>query len=165
MSAETEIYIDGANLYSAAKVNKIEIDYRKFYIWLSENFKTNQIYLFLGYVKENEGLYSYLRSAGYKLIFKKTLKSKGKIKGNCDAELVLHATSNIIRKKFYGIVLVSSDGDFSCLLEFALKEGKKVTVISPSRKLSYLIRRLNIPITYLNDILELVKNEKTPGRN
>lgn len=147
------------------KAKNITLDYNRFCVWLSENFKTNQIYLFLGYIKKNEDLYDTLRTFGYKIVFKKTLKSKGKIKGNCDSELVLHAVVNIIRKKLSKIILVSSDGDFSCLLEFALKEGKKVAVISPSRKLSYLIRRLNIPITYLSDILELVKKEKTPDRN
>ncbi|MBU4480474.1 NYN domain-containing protein [Patescibacteria group bacterium] len=162
---KTRIYIDGANLYSSSRFFDWSFDYEKFYIWLYENFKTDKIYLFLGLVTENQSLYDSLEKIGYKIIFKKTLKSKGLIKGNCDAELVLNATNDIIRKDMDNIALVSSDGDFSCLLEFAKNEGKNIHVISPSKKLSFLIRRMNLKIIYLKDLKELLRKEKAPGRN
>lgn len=49
-------------------------------------------FLFIGYVYENQDLYTNLQKDGYILIFKPTLKlPSGKVKGNVDAELVLHA--------------------------------------------------------------------------
>jgi len=157
---KTRIYIDGANLYSGSKFLDWGFDYKSFYIWLYENFKTDKIYLFLGWVEENKDLYDFLEKIGYKIIFKKTLKSKGQIKGNCDAELVLKATEDIIRKDFDDFVLVSSDGDFACLLEFAKNEKKNIKVISPSKKLSYLIRRLFCEVTYLGSLEKKLKGKK-----
>ena len=159
---KTRVYIDGANLYRGSKSLDWIFDYKKFYIWISENFKTEKIYLFLGFVEEQKDLYNFLEKIGYKIIFKKTLKSKGKIKGNCDAELVLKSAEDIIRKDLDEIVLVSSDGDFACLLEFAKNERKNIKVVSPSKKLSYLIRRLYCEITYLNSLRKMVEKKKRP---
>jgi len=159
---KTRVYIDGANLYRGSNSLDWVFDYKKFYIWLSENFKTEEIYFFIGFVKEQKKLYEFLENIGYKIIFKKTLKSKGQIKGNCDAELVLNATKDIIRSDFDNFVLVSSDGDFACLLEFAKNESKNIKVVSPSKKLSYLIRRLYCEITYLNSLRKMVEKKKRP---
>ncbi len=152
-SNKTKIYIDGANLHTALKYSGHPLDYGKFFIWLSEEFKTSNVFLFIGYIKSNEDIYKELSDIGYKLIFKKTLRSRGKIKGNCDAELVLKATMDITETKFDNLILVSSDGDFACLLEFAKSRGKYVRVISPSQKLSYLIRKMNIDITWLQEMV------------
>ena len=161
----SKIYIDGANLYSAISFSDWDLDYKKFFRWLSEEFGTKEIYLFIGYVDNNKKLYSFLEEVGYRLIFKETLVSRGEIKGNCDAELVLKSTYDILKTDFKNFILVSSDGDFACLLKFALKHKEYVRVISPSRKLSYLIRKLNIPITYLSDIKTRVQKEKAPDRD
>ncbi|MCK5285804.1 MAG: NYN domain-containing protein [Candidatus Pacebacteria bacterium] len=158
----TKVYIDGANLYRGSKSLEWKFDYKNFYIWLSENFKTEEIYFFIGFVEDQKKLYSFLEKIGYKIIFKKTLKSKGKIKGNCDAELVLKAVVDIFREEFDDFVLVSSDGDFACLLEFVRDENKEVTVISPSKKLSYLIRRLQCEITYLDSLRKKLDKKKRP---
>ena len=162
---KSRIYIDGANLYSATNFSDWELNYKRFFRWLLEEFGTKEIYLFLGYVDSNKKLYNFLENIGYKLIFKETLVSKGDIKGNCDAELVLKSVVDILKTDFDNFILVSSDGDFACLLKFALENKKYVRVVSPSRKLSYLIRKLNIPITYLCDIKNLVQKEKAPGRD
>ncbi|MCK5021943.1 MAG: NYN domain-containing protein [Candidatus Pacebacteria bacterium] len=156
---KTRVYIDGANLYNASRFFDWKLDYKKLYVWLSENFKTEKIYLFIGFVEENKDLYDFLEKIGYKIVFKKTSKSKGQIKGNCDAELVLKSAEDIIRKDMKKIVLVSSDGDFSCLLEFAKNENKEIFVVSPSQKLSYLIRRLYVKTVYLKDLKELLKRK------
>ncbi|MEA2113030.1 MAG: NYN domain-containing protein [Patescibacteria group bacterium] len=159
---KTRVYIDGANLYRGSKSLDWDFDYKNFYIWLTENFKTEKIYLFIGFVEDQKDLYKFLEKIGYKLIFKRTLKSKGQIKGNCDAELVLKSTEDIIRKDMNKMVLVSSDGDFACLLEFAKKESKEVFVVSPSKKLSYLIRRLYCETTYLNSLRKKLDKKKKP---
>ncbi len=153
MARNTKVYIDGANLHTALKHSKYNLDYKNFFIWLKEEFKTDDIFLFIGFVRSNESLYKKLESIGYKIIFKKTLRSNGKIKGNCDAELVLKATIDIIEGSLDNLILISSDGDFACLLAFAIERGKYVRVLSPSQKLSYLIRKMNIDITWLQEMV------------
>ena len=164
-SKKSKVYIDAANLHSAIYFSDWDLSYRKLFRWLSEEFGTEDIYLFIGYIADNDKLYGFLKSIGYKLIFKETLKLRGEIKGNCDAELVLKSVVDILKSDFKNLVLVSSDGDFACLLKFALQNKKNVRVVSPSRKLSYLIRKLNIPITYLSDLKNLIQKEKAPGRD
>ncbi len=150
---KTKIYIDGANLHTALKYSGHDLDYAKFFTWLTEEFKTKDIFLFLGYIKSHKNICKRLEDIGYILVFKKTLRSKGKIKGNCDAELVLKAVADITEVEFTDLILVSSDGDFACLLEFAKQRGKYVRVISPSQKLSYLIRKMNIDITWVQEMV------------
>jgi uncharacterized LabA/DUF88 family protein len=105
----TSIYIDGANLHQGAKY-RWGIDYKKFKQRLVDKYKTSEIYLFLWYVKGNEPLYSTLSQYGFKLIFKETLSIAGKIKGNCDAELVVKAVSNFYEQNTDKVVLITGDG-------------------------------------------------------
>jgi uncharacterized LabA/DUF88 family protein len=94
-----------------------------------------------------------LQSCGYVLVFKQTVSIGEKIKGNCDAELVLKATSDYYEKDFDSSILITGDGDFGCLVEF-LKDKKSIKeVISPDKnKCSFLLRNKNIEITFLNDL-------------
>ncbi len=82
-----------------------------------------------------------------------------KIKGNCDAELVLKTVSDFYTKSFDSCFLITGDGDFGCLVEF-LKENKVISgVISPDEhKCSILIRNKNIEITFLNDLYHKFSN-------
>ena len=75
--------------------------------------------------------YEYLQKCGYILVFKQTVSVGEKIKGNCDAELVLKTTSDFYTKAFDSCVLITGDGDFGCLVEF-LQENKSMNrVIAP----------------------------------
>ncbi len=79
---------------------------------------------------ENQDLYSALQSYGYVLIFKPTLSDKdGNVKGNVDADLVLQAM--IDYEKYDKALIVSSDGDFYCLVKYLYKQEKLKVVISP----------------------------------
>jgi len=78
-------------------------------------------------------LYTSLQNYGYVLIFKPTLKTaSGLVKGNCDAELVLQAM--IDKDKYQKAILVSGDGDFSCLVKYLLQQGKFEKVLSPNKE-------------------------------
>ena len=69
-----------------------KLDFKRFRVYLKEKYKVGIAYLFIGYIQKNQDLYNSLQKYGYVLIFKPTLKYKnGKVKGNCDAELVLQA--------------------------------------------------------------------------
>lgn len=68
------------------------------------------------------------------MLFKPTVKdSFGKVKGNIDAELVLHA-AKIQYDRYDKAVIVSGDGDFYCLHEFLVKNKKLLKIIIPNRK-------------------------------
>jgi uncharacterized LabA/DUF88 family protein len=147
------IYIDGNNLYRSAKEIGFEIDYKKFRGWLRQKYNPTNVYLFIGLVPERVKFYEYLQTSGYILVFKQTVSVGEKIKGNCDAELVLKTISDFYEKRFDSSILITGDGDFGCLVEF-LKDKKSITeVIAPDKnKCSILIRNKNIKITFLNDI-------------
>lgn len=150
---KTNVYIDGNNLYRSAKELGFNIDYKRLRGWLSQKYNTHNIYLFIGLVPERVKFYEYLQSCGYILVFKQTVSVGEKIKGNCDAELVLKTVSDFYTKSFDKCILVTGDGDFGCLVEF-LKENKSIEqVVAPDEnKCSILLKNKNIEITFLNNL-------------
>ncbi len=146
------IYIDGNNLYRAAKELGFEINYKKFGGWLRQKYNATSIYLFIGLVSGRVKFYEHLQECGFILVFKQTVSVGGVIKGNCDAELVLKVTSDFYTKNFDSCVLVTGDGDFGCLVEFLLQNSVFDSLIAPNRnKCSILLKNKNIEITFLND--------------
>ena len=111
-----------------------KLDFKKFRKYLTDKFRADKVILCIGYIKQNEKLYNQLKSYGYNLIFKPTVKDhQGKSKGNVDAELVLHAAA-IEFSEYDKAVIVSGDGDFFCLYEFLEKNKKLFKIIIPNRK-------------------------------
>ncbi|MBN1368325.1 MAG: NYN domain-containing protein [Dehalococcoidales bacterium] len=86
-------------------------------------------------MRENESLYTHLREDGYTVVFKEVLKiineatGEVTIKGNVDAELVLQAMIDL--ENYRQAVLVSSDGDFACLVKYLVSINKLLTVLAP----------------------------------
>jgi len=144
-------YIDGANLYRGIKELGWKLNYQYFRIWLKEKYGVKRAYIFLGLVPKYKDLYTNLQEAGFTLVFKETTCDyEGNVKGNCDADLVLKTAVDYFEKNFAGAILVSSDGDYACLVNF-LKEKKLLcSLISPSNKCSFLLRKLNVPLVYLD---------------
>jgi uncharacterized LabA/DUF88 family protein len=157
-------YIDGANLYRGILELGWVLDYVKFRKWLEEKYSVKKAYLFIGMVPERKRLYRYLQESGFTLIFKETLPHKdGSIKGNCDAEMVLQVLSDCYEEKYQKAVLVTGDGDFACLVNFLLEKEKLRIVIAPNfKKSSYLIRKIQAPTVFLNQ-LEFKLKEKAPA--
>lgn len=147
------IYIDGNNLYKSAKELGFEINYKKFRGWLRQKYDANNVYLFIGFVPKRVKFYEHLQTCGFILVFKQTVSVGKKIKGNCDAELVLKTVSDFYTKSFTSCILITGDGDFGCLIEF-LKDNNVIgMIIAPDEyKCSILIRNKNIEITFLNDL-------------
>ena len=100
--------------------------------------------MFIGFVQDNQSLYTYLQSVGFICVFKPTQEIKDKsgkviVKGNVDAELVLHAM--IEYKNYDKTVIVSGDGDFHCLIEYLYQKNKLLKVIVPNKRYSSLLRK------------------------
>ena len=144
-------YIDGANLHKGAKELDWELDYKRFRKWLSDKFNVTTAYLFVGLIPDRKDLYTKLQEFGYVLVYKEvTYDGTDKVKGNCDADLVLKAAVDFFEKKFDTAVLVTSDGDYACLLKFLKEKNVFKSLVSPNNKCSFLLRKLNIPIVYLD---------------
>lgn len=162
-------YIDGANLDKGVKDLGWKLDYKRFRIWLAEKHRIAKAYLFIGFMSANENLYTHLQEAGFILVYKEIVyDGAGKVKGNCDAALVLKAVVDFYEKNFHKAVIVTSDGDYAELVGFLKDRGVLRAVVSPSNKCSYLLRKQNIPLVYLNtkrNALELARKEKAPDKD
>lgn len=152
-------FIDSQNLHLAIKNIGWKLDYEKFRKYLSDKYKVNKAYLFIGYIPGNENFYTSLQNKGYVLVFKPTLQNKdGVIKGNCDAELVLNCM--IEYANFNKAVIVSGDGDFHCLIEYLEKKKKLLGVGIPNRnKYSALLRKFAPYFFFVSDLKKKLKFE------
>ena len=161
-------YIDGANLYEGVKGLGWNLDYKKFRRWLKDKYMVANAYLFIGYLSKNKKLYTYLQESGFILIYKEiTYDGTGEVKGNCDAALVLKTVCDFYEKNYEKAVIVSSDGDYAELVDFLKQNNVLRIVVSPNNKCSYLLRKQNIPLSYLDNQrnkLGFVK-EKTPDED
>ena len=162
---ENYAFIDGQNLNLSIQELGWSLDFNKFRIYLSEKYGVNKAYYFIGYISGNDNLYISLQSYGYVLVFKPTLIIKdGKVKGNCDAELVLQAMIDL--NKYHKAVLVTSDGDFACLVRYLQKVDKLHTLLAPSRVgCSHLLKKAaQKQIAFMDDLRgKLVyKKKRTP---
>lgn len=159
-------FIDSQNLNLSVQSMGWKLDFYRFRIYLREKYKVKVAYLFIGYLPENQALYNSLQQYGYVLIFKPTLKYKNKkIKGNCDAELVLQAM--IDYPNYEKAVIVSGDGDFHCLIHYLLQQNKLEKVLAPDRNnYSALLKKFADKLTFLNDLRAKLeyKNKKHPIR-
>lgn len=159
-------YVDGANLHKGIVELGWHLNYKRFRVWLLEKYGVNKAYLFLGFVPSNTNLYRDLQNWGYTVIFKPTVPDGyGEIKGNCDAEMVLQAVSDMYEKFFDKAVVVTGDGDFACLVNFLKERDRFEVVLSPNSKKASILLKKAVPqdIVFLERFrrrLEYVKNDK-----
>jgi len=160
-------FIDSQNVNLEVKRQGWRLDFKKFRIYLKDKYKVEKSFLFIGYVDGNSRLYEYLQEAGYILIFKPTLKlPNGEVKGNVDAELVLHAM--IQYPNYDKAVIVSNDGDFHCLVEHLEEKEKLLKLITPSKNYSSLLRKFAkqiVPIPLFRHKVEQKKKGHSRGQN
>ncbi len=123
-------FIDSQNFNLGIQSLGWNLDFKKFRVYLHEKYGVSTVYLFIGYIQQNQDLYASLQKAGYILIFKPVLRDKnGKVKGNVDADLVLQTM--IEYNNFDKAVIVTSDGDFYSLVKYLYEHNKLKLVMSP----------------------------------
>ena len=155
-------YIDGANLHKGIESLDWEFDYGRFRIWLKEKFGVEQAYLFLGLIPKYKDLYTKLQGQGYILVFKEVIfDGNGKAKGNCDADIVVHAMQNAYENKFKKAILVSSDGDYAPLVKFLKEKNKIEFLLSPyeTKRCSVLLKRTGVKISYIAEQKNILKKK------
>lgn len=138
-------FIDSQNLNLGVRGQGWVLDFARFRVYVRDKYHVAKAFLFLGYVPGNQSLYTALQQAGYIVIFKPTLEikkgNKTAIKGNVDAELVLHAM--IEYQNYDKAIIVSGDGDFHCLIEYFAKQEKLLKIMVPNVKYSSLLRKFS----------------------
>jgi len=145
-------FIDSQNINLSIRKQGWVLDFRKFRTYLKDKYKVTEAFLFIGYVYENQDLYTNLQKDGYILIFKPTLRlPTGRVIGNVDAELVLHA---MIEYEHYDkALIVTGDGDFYCLVDYLFKNDKLLKLMIPDKdKYSSLFRKMMRRILFMNNL-------------
>jgi len=167
------LFIDGANLYSAAKSLNVDLDFRK----LVEFFRTKGIlvraYYYTAIVEGEEyspirPLVDWLDYNGFTMVTKPVKRytdSAGhtRTKGNMDVEITVDMLS--MASRIDHAVLFSGDGDFRRLVEAVQDKGVRVSVISTLKsqppQAADELRRAADQFVDLNDLLDVFGR---PGR-
>jgi uncharacterized LabA/DUF88 family protein len=132
------LFIDGANLYSAAKNLGFDIDYRK----LLEEFRKRSVlvraYYYTALVENEEyspirPLVDWLDYNGYRLVTKPArefVDSQGRKRWRGDMDVEIAVDMLEMAEHADHMVLFSGDGDFRRLVEAVQRKGSRVTVVS-----------------------------------
>jgi uncharacterized LabA/DUF88 family protein len=145
-------FIDSQNVNLSIREQGWILDFHRFRVYLKDKYQINKAFLFIGYILQNQGLYTDLQKAGYLLIFKPVLSTpEGMIKGNVDAEIVLHT---MIEYPIYDkALIVTGDGDFYCLVDYLLRNDKLLRLMIPNRaKYSSLFRKMRTHVVFMNEL-------------
>lgn len=132
------LFIDGANLYAAAKALGFDIDYRKLLKAFQSRGYLLRAYYYTALIEDQEyssirPLIDWLDYNGYKVVTKPAKEftdssGRRKIKGNMDIELTIDAME--LADTVDHFVVFSGDGDFRSLVEALQRRGRKVSVVS-----------------------------------
>lgn len=132
------VFIDGSNLYAAARTLAFDIDYRKLLAWASSRGRLIRAFYYTALVEDQDytpirPLVDWLDYNGFTMVTKPAKEftdSQGrrKIKGNIDIELAIDMME--IADRVDHVILFSGDGDFRRLVEAVQRKGIRVTVIS-----------------------------------
>lgn len=176
----TYAFIDGQNLKMGVETDIKDrhskqilykgwkLDYGKLLLYLKHKYGVSRAYLFMGEIPGNEWLYKKMRSIGYTVVLKPSIPYKEggnhKTKGNVDAELVLHAGA-LTYNQYDRAVIVSGDGDFSCLHEYLEAQGKLYKILAPNFRYSSLINKYANRIVILGEKRGILGKAPQPAQS
>ena len=135
------LFIDGSNLYAAAKSLGFDIDYKLLRTEFMRRGKMLRAFYYTALLENDEyspvrPLVDWLHYNGFTMVTKPAKEftdsmGRRKVKGNMDIELTVDALE--LAPHVDHIVLFSGDGDFRYLVETLQRKGCKVTVVSTTR--------------------------------
>ena len=173
------LFIDGANLYSAAKALAFDMDYRKLLDEFRKRGRLIRAYYYTALVEDQDfspirPLVDWLDYNGYTLVTKPAKEytdanGRRRFKGDMDVEIavdLLQATAFVDHA-----FLFSGDGDFVAAVEAAQRKGMRVSVVSTIKSnppmASDDIRRAADNFVDLTDLTNLIgrpPRERPEGR-
>ena len=135
------LFIDGSNLYAAARALGFDIDYKSLLEVFAAQGHLVRAFYYTALIEDQEyspirPLVDWLDYNGYTMVTKPTKEytdsaGRRKIKGNMDIELAIDVLE--MAEHLDHIVLFSGDGDFRRLVEAVQRKGVRVTVVSTFR--------------------------------
>ena len=169
------LFIDGANLYAAARALNFDIDYKRLLQVFAQKGHLIRAFYYTALMDDQEytpirPLVDWLDYNGYTMVTKPTKEftdsfGRRKIKGNMDIELAIDVMEMV--NYIDHVVLFSGDGDFRRLVEAVQNKGKRVTVVSTIRSVPPMIadelRRQADNYIELQDLGALVSRSHTAG--
>jgi len=175
------LFIDGANLYSAARSLGFDIDYRRLLKVFREKGRLVRAYYYTALVEDQEyspirPLIDWLDYNGYTMVTKPAKEftdamGRRKIKGNMDIELAIDVLE--MSAHLDHVVLFSGDGDFRRLVEAVQRRGVRVSVVSTVRSTPPMVadelRRQADMFVELEELAPLIaranSQKREPGRD
>ena len=135
------MFIDGANLYNAARALGFDIDYKRLLDLFASKGRLIRAFYYTALMDDQEyspirPLIDWLDYNGYTMVTKPTKEftdamGRRKIKGNMDIELAIDVME--MAPHLDHVILFSGDGDFRRLVEAVQRKGVRVTVVSTIR--------------------------------
>jgi uncharacterized LabA/DUF88 family protein len=135
------MFIDGANLYAAARGLGFDIDYKRLLEVFAGRGRLVRAFYYTALIENEEyspirPLVDWLDYNGYTMVTKPTKEftdafGRRKIKGNMDIELAIDVME--MSEHIDHIIIFSGDGDFRRLVEAVQRKGVRVSVVSTMR--------------------------------
>lgn len=132
------LFIDGANLYSAARGLAFDIDYKRLLDLFAKKGRMIRAFYYTTLAEDQEyspirPLIDWLDYNGYSMVTKPVKEftdgqGRRRSKGSVDIDLAIDALE--MAEKVDHILLFSGDGDFRRLVEAIQRKGVRVTVVS-----------------------------------
>ena len=166
------LFIDGANLYSAAKALQADIDFKK----LIDEFRKKGVlvraYYYTAIVEGDDyspikPLVDWLDYNGFTMVTKAAKRftdseGRSRTKGNMDVEIAVDMME--LADRIDHAVLFSGDGDFAPLVKAMQRKGVRVSVISTLKsqppQAADDLRRAADTFIDLNDLLPIFGRER-----
>ena len=137
----TALFIDGANLYSAARSLQFDIDYKKLLVEFRKRTRLIRACYYTALLEDQDfsplrPLVDWLDYNGYALITKPAKEytdptGRRRVKGDMDVEIAVGMLE--LAPHIDHAFLFSGDGDFTALVAALQRKGVRVTVVSTTR--------------------------------
>jgi uncharacterized LabA/DUF88 family protein len=135
------LFIDGANLYSAARALGFDIDYKRLLGLFAAEAQLVRAFYYTALLEDQEyspvrPLIDWLDYNGFTMVTKPAKEyteamGRRKIKGNMDIEIAVDVME--MAERLDHVILFSGDGDFRRLIEAVQRKGVRTTVVGTIR--------------------------------
>jgi uncharacterized LabA/DUF88 family protein len=171
------LFIDGSNLYAAARALGFDIDYKLLRSEFVRRGKLVRAFYYTALLEDQEyspirPLVDWLDYNGFTMVTKPAKEftdslGRRKVKGNMDIELAVDAME--MADRIDHMVLFSGDGDFRPLVEGIQRKGVRVSVVSTIRSSPPMIadelRRQADNFIELDELKEVIGRPPRPPRS
>ena len=169
------LFIDGANLYAAAKALGFDIDYRKLLKAFQSRGYLLRAYYYTALIEDQEyssirPLIDWLDYNGYKVVTKPAREftdreGRRRVRGNMNVEIAVDLLE--IADHVDHIILFAGDSDFRHAVEATKRRGARVTIVSTikgqNQTIADELRREADMFIDLQDMAQLIARPRRDG--